>query len=101
MTNIFEEVGMDKADGLYKEVLMKAKSLDNAVGRIGSAIQAELNRLGNTEKEIVEATGIKRSHVRRLLTGEFKKFSLAQLVDIALEIGLMVEVKVIKPKVSK
>ena len=100
MTNLFEEVGFEKAGQLYAETLTKAKSHKDAVGKIGVAIQKELERIGMGQpvNAIAVATGLKPTHVRRLLTGEFLRFTLAQLVDIALDLGMQVEVKVKKAK---
>lgn len=100
MTNIFEEVGFDKADQLYAAILAKAKSHEDAVGKLGDAIQKELERigLGQPVNAIAVATGLKPTHIRRLLAGEFLRFTLAQLVDIALDLDMQIEVRVKKAK---
>ncbi len=101
MSNVFEDIGFDNADYLLKATLAKAKSREEAVGKLAEKIQHELNQIGGSEKSISDATGIKRTHVRRLLAGEFQKFCLSKLVDIALQIDMDIEVRVKKPKPSK
>lgn len=101
MSNVFKDVGFEDAEMRLNDALDKAKSRIRVIEKLGKAAQKNLNERGGSEKQISDETGLSKSHVRRLLTGEFQKFTLSQLVDIALQLDMDIEIRVKNPKSEK